>query len=74
MGVLRTRNLVGDVAEWIACKELGLTHALLSQKGYDASDALGQPRTNKGRDSRAGPRGGLESSGTESYASVVFRK
>ena len=42
MRVLRTRNLVGDVAEWIACKELGLTLALSSQKGYDASDALGR--------------------------------
>ena len=42
MGVLSTRNLVGDVAEWIACEELGLTRARASQKGYDATDAEGR--------------------------------
>ncbi len=27
IGVLRSRNLVGDLAEYIACEELGLTRA-----------------------------------------------
>ncbi len=42
VGVLRSRNLVGDVAEWIACDELGLTQATASQKGHDAIDAQGR--------------------------------
>ncbi len=39
MGVLRTRNLVGDLAEWVACEELGLTRVPPSPQGYDAMDA-----------------------------------
>ncbi len=42
LGVLRSRNLVGDVAEWIACQELGLTPEPKSTKGYDATDAEGR--------------------------------
>lgn len=42
MGVLRSRNLVGDLAEWIACQELGLTRVPASRKGYDATDAQGR--------------------------------
>ena len=42
MGVLRSRNLVGDVAEWIACEELGLDRAPASHRGYDATDGAGR--------------------------------
>ncbi len=42
LGVLRSRNLVGDVAEWIACEELGLSRAPASCKGYDATDDEGR--------------------------------
>jgi hypothetical protein len=41
MGVLSSGTLVGDVAEWIACQELGHMLEPKSTKGYDATDADG---------------------------------
>lgn len=41
LGVLRTRNIVGDLAEHIACERLGLIQEPPSTKGYDATDANG---------------------------------
>ncbi len=75
MGVLRTRNLVGDLAEWIACEELGLTRAPASRKGYDATDAQGRRVQIKGvrlPNRRAGALRGLDQDPFDRLVIVVL--
>ena len=42
LGVVRTRNIVGDVAEHVACERLRLTPAPPCTKGWDATDDQGR--------------------------------
>lgn len=42
LGVLRSRNIVGDLAEHVACERLGMVRAPASQRGYDATDKDGR--------------------------------
>jgi hypothetical protein len=42
LGVLRSRNIVGDLAEYYACGRLDLARAPASQRGYDATDREGR--------------------------------
>lgn len=42
LGVVRTRNIVGDLAEYVACDRLGLNLEPASTKGFDAKDAQGR--------------------------------
>jgi hypothetical protein len=42
LGVLRSRNIVGDLAEHVACERLGLVRASASQRGdrYEVRDVI----------------------------------
>jgi hypothetical protein len=41
-GVLRTKNLVGDYAEWLVSKEMGLDLKEPNNRGFDATDSQGK--------------------------------
>jgi hypothetical protein len=49
-GICRSENIpTGDLAEYLACKALGLTIAAKSAKGFDAVDSAGARYQIKGR-------------------------
>jgi len=49
-GICRSENIpTGDLAEYLACKALGLTIEAKSAKGFDAVDAVGARYQIKGR-------------------------
>jgi hypothetical protein len=49
-GICRSENIpTGDLAEYLACKALGLTIAAKSAKGFDALDSAGARYQIKGR-------------------------
>lgn len=48
-GVIRTNNTLGDYAEYLVCKAIGLTLTQGSKKGIDAIDKLGKTYQIKAR-------------------------
>lgn len=79
-GVVRSENNpTGDYAEWLVSKQLGLTLAAKSEKGFDAVDAEGFRYQVKSRrhnadnaSSQLGVIRDLESQGFDYLIAVVF--
>ena len=78
--IIRSRNVVGDIAEGLVCERLGLRMAEnLAQRGYDATDGEGYSYQIKGRVSEAnyvafGSLHGYEERGFDYLILVVFHE